>query len=42
VLFAGLVGSGEFQFNVVVPAALGDGDQPIAATYSGSATQAGT
>jgi uncharacterized protein (TIGR03437 family) len=42
VLFAGLVAPGEFQFNVVVPASLGDGDQPITATYNGSSTQAGT
>jgi uncharacterized protein (TIGR03437 family) len=35
VLFAGLVAPGEFQFNAIVPASLADGDQPIAASYSG-------
>ena len=42
VLFAGLVAPGQFQFNVVVPASLGSGDQPIAATYNDLTTQAGT
>jgi uncharacterized protein (TIGR03437 family) len=42
VTFAGLIGPGEFQFNVVVPASLADGDQPIAATYNGLTTQSGT
>jgi uncharacterized protein (TIGR03437 family) len=42
VSFAGLVAPGEFQFNVVVPSSLADGDQPIVATYNGAATQAGT
>ncbi len=42
VLFAGLVGPGEFQINVVVPASAADGDQPIVATYNGASTQAGT
>lgn len=42
VQFAGLVAPGEFQFNVVVPAALGNGDQAITATYGGASTQAGT
>ncbi|HEY4364656.1 MAG TPA: hypothetical protein VGN17_27070 [Bryobacteraceae bacterium] len=42
VQFAGLVGPGEFQFNVVVPAGLGNGDQPITATYNGASTQAST
>ena len=42
VLFAGLVGPGEFQFNVVVPGSLPDGDQPIAARYGGASTQSGT
>ena len=41
VKFAGLVFSGEFQFNVVVPANTPDGDQPINATYNGYSTQAG-
>ncbi len=42
VQFAGLVGPGEFQFNVVVPAGLDNGDQAIIATYNGASTQAGT
>jgi uncharacterized protein (TIGR03437 family) len=42
VLFAGLIGPGEYQFNVVVPTSLADGDQPIAATYNGASTQPGT
>jgi uncharacterized protein (TIGR03437 family) len=42
VQFAGLVAPGQFQFNVIVPASLADGDQPIAATYNGLATQPGT
>jgi uncharacterized protein (TIGR03437 family) len=41
VLFAGLVAPGEFQFNVVIPASLGDGDQPISAIYNGAVTQTG-
>jgi uncharacterized protein (TIGR03437 family) len=41
VVFAGLVSPGEFQFNVVVPGSLADGDQAITATYSGSTTQSG-
>lgn len=42
VQFAGLVAPGEYQFNVVVPASLANGDQSITATYSGQTTQAGT
>ena len=42
VQFAGLTAPGEFQFNVVVPLSIPDGDQPITATYNGLATQAGT
>lgn len=43
VSFAGLnVTPGEYQFNVVVPVSLADGDQPIIATYNGLTTQAGT
>jgi uncharacterized protein (TIGR03437 family) len=42
VTFAGLVAPGEFQFNAIVPASLANGDQPIAASYKGSVTQAGT
>jgi uncharacterized protein (TIGR03437 family) len=40
--FAGLVAPGEFQFNVVVPSSLANGDQPVTATYNGLTTQAGT
>ena len=42
VQFAGLVAPGEFQFNVVIPASLTNGDQNITATYGGLSTQAGT
>jgi uncharacterized protein (TIGR03437 family) len=42
VTFAGLVSPGEFQFNVVVPPSLANGDQPIMAMYNGLTTQAGT
>ena len=42
VAFAGLVSPGEYQFNVVVPASLTDGDQPVTATYNGQSTQSGT
>jgi uncharacterized protein (TIGR03437 family) len=42
VAFAGLVAVGEFQFNVVVPASLANGHQPITATYNGLTTQPGT
>src|SRR5579872_1321333 len=42
VTFAGLVSPGEFQFNVVVPQSLTNGDQPITATYNGVSTQSGT
>ena len=41
VQFAGLVVPGEFQFNLVVPPTLGNGDQPITATYGGATTQPG-
>jgi uncharacterized protein (TIGR03437 family) len=41
VQFAGLVAPGEFQFNVVVPGSLANGDQSITATYNGLTTQAG-
>jgi uncharacterized protein (TIGR03437 family) len=40
--FAGLVAPGEFQFNIVVPASLADGDHPITASYNGLNTQTGT
>jgi uncharacterized protein (TIGR03437 family) len=43
VQFAGINGPpGLFQFNVVVPATLTNGDQPITAAYNGLTTQAGT
>jgi len=41
VTYAGLVGPGEFQFNVVVPTSLAAGDQPITAAYGGLSTQLG-
>ena len=42
VSFAGLVSPGEFQFNVIVPSTLADGDQPVTASYNGTTTQPGT
>jgi uncharacterized protein (TIGR03437 family) len=43
VAFAGLNGTpGEFQFNVVVPSTLTNGDQSIVATYNGQSTQSNT
>jgi uncharacterized protein (TIGR03437 family) len=43
VLYAGLSGApGEFQFNVVIPSSLTNGDQPVIATYNGLNTQTGT
>ncbi|MFN0168846.1 MAG: hypothetical protein ACKV22_20665, partial [Bryobacteraceae bacterium] len=42
VVFAGLVSPGQFQFNVVAPASLADGDHPLTATYNGLTTQPGT
>jgi uncharacterized protein (TIGR03437 family) len=42
VTFAGLVAPGEFQFNVLVPLSLANGDQPVTAMYNGLTTQAGT
>ena len=41
VQFAGVISPGLFQFNVVVPASLADGDQPITATSNGLSTQSG-
>ena len=41
VQFAGLVGPGEFQFNVVVPSTAPDGDNALTATYNGFTTQPG-
>jgi uncharacterized protein (TIGR03437 family) len=40
VVYAGLVFPGEYQFNVVLPA-VGNGDQPISATYNGVSTLSG-
>ena len=42
VLYAGLVSPGEFQFNIVVPASLANGDQPITAAYYAFSTPSGT
>jgi uncharacterized protein (TIGR03437 family) len=43
ITFAGLnVTPGEFQFNVVVPPSLANGDQPTIAMYNGFTTPAGT
>ena len=42
VIFAGLILPGEFQFNVTVPATVGNGDQTITATFGGTSTQSGT
>jgi uncharacterized protein (TIGR03437 family) len=39
--FAGLSGSGLYQFNVVVPASLGSGDAALTATVGGVPTQTG-
>jgi uncharacterized protein (TIGR03437 family) len=41
VQYAGLVYPGEFQFNVVLPLSLPDGDQAVVATYNGFSTQSG-
>ncbi len=42
VTFAGLnITPGEFQFNVVVPSGLSNGDQTVTATYGGASTQSG-
>jgi uncharacterized protein (TIGR03437 family) len=41
VLFAGLVGVGLFQFNVIVPPSTPNGDIPLMATFNGATTQAG-
>ena len=42
VTFAGLVAPGQFQFNVTVPLATPNGDQPITATYNGAGNQSAT
>jgi uncharacterized protein (TIGR03437 family) len=39
--FAGLAGSGLYQFNVTVPASLANGDAAVSATIGGVATQTG-
>lgn len=39
VRYAGLIGPGEFQFNVIVPANLPNGDNTLTATYGGTTTQ---
>jgi uncharacterized protein (TIGR03437 family) len=39
---AGSWPSGEFQFNVVLPSSLADGDRTVVATYNGMSTQSGT
>ena len=41
VQFAGLVGPGKFQFNVIVPSTAPDGDNALTATYNGFTTQPG-
>jgi uncharacterized protein (TIGR03437 family) len=41
VQFAGLISPGLFQFNVVVPDSVPQGDQIIQATYGGTSTQPG-
>jgi len=41
VQFAGLVSPGDYQFNVVIPTSVANGDQPIQASYGGSTTQTG-
>ncbi len=42
VSYAAFISLGLFQFNVVVPIKLTDGDQLVTATYNGLSTQAGT
>jgi uncharacterized protein (TIGR03437 family) len=42
VLSANLIGVGEFQFNVMIPASVISGDQPLLATYNGQSTQTAT
>ena len=41
VTFGGLISPGLFQFNVVVPNAVGSGDAAVSSLYSGSTTQSG-
>src|SRR5205814_7697542 len=40
VVFAGLIATGVYQFNVVVPAGLRDGDVPVVATTGGYSSPA--
>lgn len=42
VQFAGAISPGLYQFNVVIPSALPDGDQNVVALYAGRTTQTGT
>ncbi len=42
VQFAGLVSPGLYQFNVIVPTSVPDGDNAVVATYNGISTQSGT
>ena len=41
VQFAGLISPGLYQFNVVLPASLPSGDNPLTASYNGQNTQSG-
>jgi|GEM_PF-3068609 len=42
VLYAGLVGAGLYQLNVLVPTGIGSGDLPVVMTISGQATKVAT
>ena len=42
VTFTGVVGPGLYQFNVVVPVDVPDGNNPVTCTYAGASTPAGT
>jgi uncharacterized protein (TIGR03437 family) len=39
--FAGLISPGLFQFNIVVPDSVPDGDNVLTVSYNGLSTQAG-
>jgi uncharacterized protein (TIGR03437 family) len=41
VQFAGLIGPGLYQINVVVPSTAANGDNQVIATYSGASSPAG-
>ena len=41
VLYAGLVGPGTYQFNVIIPSSVPDGDAAITAGFRGVITQSG-